>query len=305
VYVISQFSISSITMATRSTRQIAKTFLANVRPEGQGARVRRSIGTPSAKNFTPFLMLDHLVSTGGGFPDHPHRGQETITYVLKGNVDHEDFTGSKGTIKPGDLQFMTAGRGIVHAEMPRKDEQGRDPEIMQLWVDLPKHLKNCEPRYRDLMAKEVPVARPSEEVEIKVISGESYGVKSLQDLAYTPVVFYDYHLKPDAKATQSVPDDFNVFLYILNGSVKINGQDVPEHHCVLFDDQGNLVNIEADEEARLILVGGKRLQQPVVQFGPFVETSQERIMSAFEDYQTGQNGFERSIGWSSEIGNRA
>ncbi|KAA8902624.1 hypothetical protein TRICI_005842 [Trichomonascus ciferrii] len=295
---------STTTTVANTARRISKHFLAHVQPEGAGARVRRSIGTPSAKNLTPFLMLDHLVSTGGGFPDHPHRGQETVTYVLKGNVDHEDFTGSKGTIGPGDLQFMTAGRGIVHAEMPRKDDQGRDPEIMQLWVDLPKHLKDCEPRYRDLMAKEVPIAKPSDEVEIKVISGESHGVKSVQDLAYTPVVFYDYNVKAGAKAVQPVPEDFNVFLYILNGSITINGETIPEHHSVIFEDSGNSINIEADESARFILVGGKRLDQPVVQFGPFVETSQQRIMAAFRDYQTGKNGFERSVGWSSEIGHR-
>lgn len=287
-------------------RKVAKSFLAKEQPEGDGARVRRSIGTPEAKNFTPFLMLDHLVSTGNGFPDHPHRGQETITYVLKGNVDHEDFTGSKGTIGPGDLQFMTAGKGIVHAEMPRLGDNGEKPEIMQLWVDLPQDLKACEPRYRDLAAKEVPIANPNDKVEVKVISGESYGTKSVQDLAYTPVDFYDYRVQPGGELSQQIPVDHNVFLYILEGSLEIDGQHIPEHHCVLFEPAGNTIQAsvaaDAGKETRFILVGGQRLDQPCVQMGPFVETSQDKIVSAIMDYQTGNNGFERSRNWRSDIG---
>jgi redox-sensitive bicupin YhaK (pirin superfamily) len=288
-------------------RAIAKSFLAHEQPEGDGARVRRSIGSMKARNFSPFLMLDHLVATGKGFPDHPHRGQETITYVLQGNVDHEDFTGSKGTIGPGDLQFMTAGRGIVHAEMPRAGDNGESPEIMQLWVDLPKDLKSCAPRYRDLRAKDIPVVNPFVNVEIRVISGESYGTKSVQDLAYTPVVFYDYRIKPGGRVSQKVPEDFNVFLYILHGNIKINGKtDVPEHYSVLFAEEGDSIEVSVDEsaekEARFILVGGQKLDQSVVQYGPFVETSSDLVKQAFMDYQTARNGFERLQGWYSQIG---
>src|SRR5690606_31441282 len=134
-------------------RSIQKVVKAISQSEGSGARVRRSIGTPQLRNFSPFLMLDHFtIGKGAGFPDHPHRGQETITYLLSGSVDHEDFAGHKGTIGPGDLQFMTAGRGIVHAEMPGQQSEDAEGGIqentgMQLWVDLPKELKFCEPRY--------------------------------------------------------------------------------------------------------------------------------------------------------------
>src|SRR5690606_1923782 len=145
-------------------RSIQKVVKALSQSEGAGARVRRSIGTPQLRNLSPFLMLDHFtIAEGAGFPDHPHRGQETITYLLSGSVDHEDFAGNAGTIGPGDLQFMTAGRGIVHAEMPGKQatEDGKKAENtgMQLWVDLPKELKFCEPRYRDLKATEIPLAK--------------------------------------------------------------------------------------------------------------------------------------------------
>lgn len=285
-----------------------KSFLACVQAEGAGAAVRRSIGSENVDHFTPFLMMDHLVSTGDGFPDHPHRGQETITYVLQGNVDHESFTGSKGTIGPGDLQFMTAGRGIVHAEMPKRDAQGRDPEILQLWVDLPKRLKDCAPRYRDLMSREIPkVSDESHKVEVKVISGEAYGTKSIRDLAYTPMVMYDYHIKPGGKINQPVPDGFNVFLYVLTGSLKINEQTIPKNYAVLFEETGTNVSAEVDEttgkDARFILVGGKRLNQPIFQLGPFVETSREKARSAYGDFLKARNGFERSKHWKSQIGN--
>lgn len=288
------------------SRKVVKSFLADEQPEGAGARVRRTIGSGQAKTFTPFLMLDHLVKTGNGFPDHPHRGQETITYVLRGNVDHEDFTGSKGTIGPGDLQFMTAGRGIMHAEMPRKDEKGNEPEIMQLWVDLPRNLKTCKPRYRDLRAKDIPIAKPSEKVEIKVISGTSYGVESVQNLAYTPIVFYDCTVHPGGEVTQSIPEDFNVFIYILKGTLTVNKKQIKENHCVIFNHMGNCVKVAVDDSckkpARFIIVGGQNLDQPVFQEGPFVETSAERIKKAFVDFQNGKSGFERSKGWKSKIG---
>lgn len=296
------------TVHVMTTRRIWRSFLACVQAEGAGAAVRRSIGGEKVEHFTPFLMMDHLVSAGDGFPDHPHRGQETITYVLQGNVDHEDFTGSRGTIGPGDLQFMTAGRGIVHAEMPKKDVQGRDPEILQLWIDLPRHLKDCEPRYRDLMAREIPTAYDeSHKVTVKVISGEAYGTKSTETLAYTPIVMYDYLIKPGGKIKQPVPSDFNVFLYVLTGSLKTNEQTIPKNHAVLFEENGTNVSIgvneTADENARFILVGGKRLDQPIFQLGPFVETSRERARSAFGDFLNFRNGFERSKNWKSNIGN--
>lgn len=287
-------------------RAIYKSFLAVEQSEGVGARVRRSIGTLNVRNFTPFLMLDHLTKAGGGFPDHPHRGQETVTYVLKGAVDHEDFTGSKGTIHAGDLQFMTAGKGIVHAEMFNQEVK-ETPEIMQLWVDLPAELKECEPRYRDLKAEEIPVAKPNDKVEVKVIAGESYGVKSVQDLAYTPMCMYDYKVQPGGVVRQEVPEGWNTFLYVLHGGINVNGKKIDQFNTVLFKPNGDGVEFAVPEdgsETRVVLYGGQILDQEIVQHGPFVETSRDRIVKAFMDYQTGQNGFERASNWSSEIGKR-
>lgn len=335
-------------------KKIYRVVHTTVGHEGHNSRVRRSIGVPEVRNFSPFLMLDHFsIAPEAGFPDHPHRGQETITYVLQGALDHEDFTGSRGTLRRGDLQFMTAGRGVVHAEMPHAatpDEQAAaaeapddytpmggpdDVEGLQLWVDLPVDLKQCEPRYRDLRAAEIPTtsvlgdARGSSSV--KVISGEAYGVSSLQDLAYTPVWMLDYVVEPPGNddapivVEQRIPAGFNSFVYIISGAnVTIADRTVGSHTNVFFtanptDPEVVRITVGSSpktgsgtEDAllapanstRFLIVAGQILDQPVVQHGPFVEISRERIIKAFNDYQTFSNGFERAWGWASHIGRR-
>ncbi|RMZ90779.1 hypothetical protein DV736_g1986, partial [Chaetothyriales sp. CBS 134916] len=299
-------------------RAIRKTFLAREQSEGAGARVRRSIGTPQQQNLTPFLMLDHFrVPHGAGFPDHPHRGQETITYLMEGSIDHEDFAGNKGTIGPGDLQFMTAGRGVMHAEMP-----GSTTEIntgMQLWVDLPEKLKSCEPRYRDLRADEIPQAQSADgRVSIKVISGRALGVDSVQDLAYTPVWLLDVTIQPGGRLAQEIPKDWNAFAYTLsgltsfaNGSYEVAAtaaaqEHVQPYHIVIFQQQGDeiIAQVEqgASEPARFILVAGQPHDQPIVQYGPFVTTSRDAVIQAMQDFHNHANGFERAKNWQSEIG---
>jgi redox-sensitive bicupin YhaK (pirin superfamily) len=198
-------------------------------------------------------MLDHFtISPGAGFPDHPHRGQETITYLLSGAVDHEDFAGNAGTIHAGDLQFMTAGRGIMHAEMPN---QGFTDNVgMQLWVDLPRELKGCEPRYRDLMAKEIPVVESDGgKVVVKVISGKRDGVDSVKDLAYTPVWLFDIELKPGGKLEQEIPLSWNAFVYVLEGEALFGRgkqtKGVAQYHIGVFDQEGDCVTAEIGEGA--------------------------------------------------------
>ncbi|WEW58455.1 RNA pol II transcription cofactor [Emydomyces testavorans] len=298
------------------SRAIRQAFLAIEQSEGAGARVRRSIGTAKLKNFSPFLMLDHFtIGKGAGFPDHPHRGQETITYLLSGGVDHEDFAGNKGTIGPGDLQFMTAGRGIMHAEMPHENPDGSPNVGMQLWVDLPEKLKMCEPRYRDLRASEIPTVTVDDgKARVKVISGQSHGVDSVRDLAYTPVWIFDITLQPGGKITQALPKGWNAFAYTLAGSTTFgkdssaSSKTVPEFYNVVFDQEGDLIDAsnlpDAKEDSRFILVAGQPLDQNVVQYGPFVLNSQEEVYQAMLDFQTASNGFERARGWESKIGKR-
>ncbi|KIW07711.1 uncharacterized protein PV09_01644 [Verruconis gallopava] len=293
-------------------RGIRQSILAVSQSEGVGARVRRSIGTPRLRNLSPFLMLDHFsISPGAGFPDHPHRGQETITYLLQGAVDHEDFTGSKGTIETGDLQFMTAGKGVVHAEMPRQNEDGSPNVGLQLWVDLPKSLKYCEPRYRDLRAKEIPsVDLDDGKVHVKVISGQSHGVDSVKDLAYTPVWLLDIEIKPGGRIEQPLPVGWTAFAYSLEGTVTFGegdkAQTVPRYHNTVFEQEGDKVVASVDagatESARFVLVAGLPHDQKIVQYGPFVLNSEEEVYQALMDYQMHRNGFERAANWESEIG---
>ena len=304
--------IPSEPLTTTTPRKIRQSFLAIEQSEGAGARVRRSIGTPKLRNFSPFLMLDHFaIPPGAGFPDHPHRGQETITYLLSGAVDHEDFAGHKGTIEAGDLQFMTAGRGIVHAEMPQQNKEGTPNVGMQLWVDLPKQLKMCEPRYRDLRAGEIPEATADEgRVKVKIISGQAYGTESLKELAYTPVWLLDFTVQPGGSVRQALPKGWNAFAYTLSGDVIVSSdgisRPVAQYHNVVFEQEGDSVDISVEEgaeaEARFILVAGLPLDQPIVQYGPFVVTSRDEVMQAMRDYQTHSNGFERARNWESEIG---
>ncbi|KAF2728872.1 RmlC-like cupin [Polyplosphaeria fusca] len=302
----------SETFTTTAPRKIQKSFLAVEQSEGAGARVRRSIGTPQLKNFSPFLMLDHFaVPPGAGFPDHPHRGQETITYLMSGAIDHEDFAGNKGTIQEGDLQFMTAGRGIVHAEMPAQNTDGSPNVGMQLWVDLPKELKYTEPRYRDLRAKEIPEATADDgKVKVKVISGLSYGVESAKELAYTPVWLLDFKVQPGGTVKQSLPKGWNAFAYTLSGTTIFSSDGVSrpieQYHNVVFDKEGDSIEASveagAEGEANFILVAGLPLDQPIVQYGPFVVNSRDEVMQAMMDYQSHSNGFERALNWESEIG---
>lgn len=292
-------------------RTILKHFLALEQAEGQGARVRRSIGTMNLKNFTPFLMLDHFnVAPGlGGFPGHPHHGQETITYITQGAMAHEDFTGSSGVLFPGDLQFMTAGKGVVHSEVPVKMDENDDHNAsctgIQLWIDLPEKLKNCDPRYRDLRNSEIPTVKPNDKVEVKVISGNAYGVESHRDLAYTPVHYYHYTIKPGGSFKQQVPKVFNAFIYLLNGRLYINDKNFEPYSAIFFKRDGDFIEgsnpVDAELNVSFVLVGGQVLEQPIVQNGLFVETSKEKLKEVLNNYKLGTNGFEKAHEWEPTI----
>ncbi|KAL1795571.1 hypothetical protein ACET3X_005795 [Alternaria dauci] len=312
--------IPSETYTTYSPRRIAKHFIAIEQDEGVGMRVRRAIGNSRLPNLTPFVMLDHFDSNFGGAedaaaPDHPHRGQETITYILQGGVDHEDFTGSRGTLDAGDLQFMTAGRGIMHSEVPREDQQGKRNIGLQLWVDLPEALKYCEPRYRDLKAEAIPrVLVDNGRVSVKVISGQAFGTQSVPELAYTPMWYLHFTVQKSGRFQLPLPASWNAFCYVLEGEVVVTNGGALERrfgafNTVVFEQDGDSVEIgvpaDAKQDANFILVAGLPLDQPIVQYGPFVATSREEAMQAVVDFRTRSNGFERAAGWVSENSTRS
>lgn len=283
-------------------RRVAKIVLSVEQAEGVGARVRRSIGRKDLKNLDPFLMLDEFsVRKPAGFPDHPHRGFETVTYLLRGTSAHEDFCGRQGTLGPGDLQWMTAGRGIVHAEMPLSEEPIHG---LQLWVNLRRAHKMVEPQYQELKAPEIP--RPSKAgVSIAVISGEALGQKS-PVYTRTPTIFLDLKLKQGAKHVQPIPSGWTAFIYTLSGSVCIGpAEDMKQigpHHTVVLEN-GDYIQVEnkAGEECHFVLIAGEPIHEPVVQYGPFVMNSEEEITQTIKDFQTKTNGFERAKAWRSNI----
>jgi len=286
-----------------ASRSITLAVLSVEQGEGIGARVRRSIGRPELKNHDPFLMLDEFnVDNQGGFPDHPHRGFETVTYMLEGQFQHEDFAGHKGTIGPGDLQWMTAGRGIVHSEMPVKTNTRAHG--LQLWINLPKAQKMCDPQYQELRDQEIKRARPEEGVEIKVIAGASHGISS-QVYTRTPTMFLDIKMAKNKTVTQSIPTSYTGFIYTLTGTIYVGEkafEGKAHYTLVLSEDGTETVQISTkDEDAHFVLIAGQPLKEPIVQHGPFVMNSEDEIYNTFDDFQSKKNGFERAKNWKSTI----
>ncbi|KDP39220.1 hypothetical protein JCGZ_00977 [Jatropha curcas] len=281
-------------------RQVVRKFLARPQREGVGATVRRSIGRFELKYFDPFLVLDEFsVTAPAGFPDHPHRGFETVTYMLQGAVTHEDFEGHKGTIGAGDLQWMTAGRGIVHSEMPAS--QGTQKGL-QLWINLSSKYKMIEPRYQEILSKDIAEAS-KDGVKVRVIAGESLGTKS-PIYTRTPTMYLDFTLKPGAHLRQPIPITWNAFVYVLEGEGKFGcakSVATSAHHLLLL---GSGDGLEAwnksSKPLRFILVGGEPLGEPLVQFGPFVMNTQEEIDQTIDDFENYVNGFEKARHWRSE-----
>ncbi|XP_021739580.1 pirin-like protein [Chenopodium quinoa] len=281
-------------------RPVVRRFQARPQREGVGAVVRRSIGRFELKYFDPFLFLDEFsVSAPGGFPDHPHRGFETVTYMLQGAITHEDFAGHKGTINAGDLQWMTAGRGIVHSEMPAT--QGVQKGL-QLWINLSSKHKMVEPRYQEVQSKDVVEAEKNG-VKVRVIAGEALGKKS-PVYTRTPTLYLDFTLKQGANLQQPIPKSWNAFVYVLEGEgIFGNSRSSPvtAHHLLLLGPGDGLVAWnKSTKPLRFILVGGEPLGEPLVQLGPFVMNTQEEIDQTLEDFDNCVNGFERVKFWKSE-----
>ncbi|CAN3373887.1 hypothetical protein DIURU_004401 [Diutina rugosa] len=276
------------------------------RDDGLGALVKRSIGNKETPKFNPFLILDHFKSDGpAGFPQHPHAGQEIITYCLAGKICHEDFTGSKGILYPGDLQFMAAGKGIVHSEMPLEDNDGTNAQLLQLWIDLPNKVKDAPARYFDLREWEVPKFVSADgDITVKVVAGKSYGVESRKNLTYTGVEFYHYILKPGATFTQPVNPDYNYFLYVFKGSgLRVVNTPAKEFDNLFFNRDGDTISGSTTGDVEFVLVGGEVLEQPSIHLGPFVAVNEADINQKFVDYENSRNGFENRKTWRSLISN--
>ncbi|KAA8531318.1 hypothetical protein F0562_006027 [Nyssa sinensis] len=293
-------SASDQTLCFHRPRLVAKKVLAKPQSEGDGAVVRRSIGRSELKILDPFLMLDEFaVSPPAGFPDHPHRGFETVTYMLQGAFAHQDFAGHKGTIQTGDVQWMTAGRGIIHSEMPAGEGTQKG---LQLWINLSSKDKMIEPRYQELLSQDISRAE-KDGVEVRVIAGEAMGVQS-PVYTRTPTMYLDFTLKPRAQLHQTIPESWNSFVYIIEGEGVFgysNSSSVTAHHVlVLGPGDGLSVWNKSSKPLRFVLIGGQPLNEPVVQYGPFVMNTQAEIDQTIEDYHYSKNGFEKAKFWGSQ-----
>ncbi|TMW65578.1 hypothetical protein Poli38472_008220 [Pythium oligandrum] len=289
------------------TREVSCKFMARKMSEGAGASVHRTIGPYMPSQIDPLIMLDEFyVGLPGGFPDHPHRGFETVTYVLptsEGSMIHEDFLGNKGELRAGDLQWMTPGRGIVHAEMPASKVPVNG---LQLWINLPKSRKMMPPRYQEIKREEVPhVFNEEKNVEAIVFAGEVFGRKGpIQTEA--PVTYIHFILKKGAKLEYRIPEGHNVFVYTLKGEGEIAGQSTEAHTTLVMEPEGDGIEATTSYEngVEFIAMSGLPLREPVASHGPFVMNTKEEIRQTIIDYQTGTNGFENAPHWESEIGRR-
>ncbi|KAL4453353.1 hypothetical protein ABPG74_017560 [Tetrahymena malaccensis] len=284
-------------------RTIAKVFTCPEEDEGVGARVIRVIGSHFCRRLDPFLMLDYfMVKLPAGFPDHPHRGFETVTYMLEGTMLHEDFKGNKGTLEPGDIQWMTAGKGIVHAEMPGSKDQ--TSYGFQLWVNLDKNNKMCDPQYQEFKAEKLPVVQ-REGIWIRLIAGEALGEKG-PIFTRTPAFYMDVKLEKNVKFDQHIPSQFRGMVFLYEGSIVAGDtlQEVNDKQAAIFEPQEaaeNLHIVAGDNGAKFILFAGLPINEEIHSSGPFVLESQESLNQTFEDYEQEKNGFEGAGDWKSEI----
>lgn len=262
--------------------------------DGAGVKLNRVIGTSIVPDIDPFLMLDEFRSDQAGdyiagFPDHPHRGFETVTYMLAGRMRHQDNHGHSGLMVPGSVQWMTAGRGIVHSEMPEQEDG-----LMwgfQLWVNLPARDKMNAPRYQEFSPESIPVVRPVSGVEIKLIAGELGGATGpVQGIATRPL-YWDITLAPDITYAPLVPDSHQAFLYLFQGDAVVgpnDGHNAGQGQMVVLGN-GNTIEIHSGSGgARLLLIAGQPLREPVARYGPFVMNTQDEIHQAFQDYREGR-----------------
>jgi redox-sensitive bicupin YhaK (pirin superfamily) len=262
--------------------------------DGAGVKLTRVIGQPQLADLDPFLMLDEFGTDNpgdyiAGFPDHPHRGFETVTYMLDGRMRHRDNHGHEGVLVPGSVQWMTAGRGIVHSEMPEQQE-GR-MRGFQLWLNLPARDKMTAPRYQEFGPERIPVATPSPGAQVKVIAGTVGDVTGPIVQPATDPTYLDIELTAGARFTHELPEGHAAFVYAYEGSLRVGsggGAKVLGTHELAVLGAGHLVEIEGGTAARAILVAGKPLREPVAKYGPFVMNTREELLRAFEDFQNGR-----------------
>jgi len=288
------------TEAVARPRELERLVTGQATSDGAGVKLTRVLTQPLQRRLDPFLMLDAFGTDNaddyaGGFPNHPHRGFETVTYMIAGRMRHRDNAGHEGLLQNGGVQWMTAGRGIVHSELPEQQE-GR-MEGFQLWLNLPADRKMAEPWYRDIQSDEIPEFSTAEGAHVRVIAGASHGVAGAMQREATLPLYLDVTLQPGARFEQLVPAAHNVFVYVYRGEVEVGGAQVGAQRMAILrngaDRDGLVLQAtvaSADGPAKALVIAGRPLNEPIAQYGPFVMNTQEQIFQAVEDYRSGKFG---------------
>ena len=265
--------------------------------DGAGVKLTRVLTQDLQRRLDPFLMLDAFGSDHpddyiAGFPDHPHRGFETITYMIAGRMRHRDSAGHEGLLENGGVQWMTAGKGVIHSEIPQQEAGAM--EGFQLWLNLPGRDKMNAPWYRDFKHTELPQFTTSAGVGVTVIAGASHGVQGAVTRDATAPVYLDLHLPAGASFAQTLPPGHNAFVYVYRGEVKVSGQRVPVQRMAVLsnDPAADGVVIEASSDAKALLIAGQPLNEPIAQYGPFVMNTKDEIYQALNDFRDGRLGEE-------------
>jgi redox-sensitive bicupin YhaK (pirin superfamily) len=290
--------MSSLTRTPNATDSIAQPRRVERLVEGErtsdgaGVRLTRVLSQPLQRRLDPFLMLDAFGTDNpddyiAGFPDHPHRGFETVTYMIAGRMRHRDSAGNEGLLQNGGVQWMTAGRGVIHSELPEQ-EAGR-MEGFQLWLNLPARDKMRAPWYRDIPAAQIPAFTTADGVDVRVIAGASHGVDGAVQREVTEPLYLDLELPAGARFAQPLPTTHNAFVYVYRGAVSIAGTRVPVQRMAILanDAAADGVVIEAQEPSRVLLIAGRPLNEPIAQYGPFVMNTKDELYKAVQDLQSG------------------
>lgn len=274
-----------------TNRTISHIIEPNLVIEGAGVLLRRSFGPHVTNKFDPFLLFDHFAFNNPiegpirGFPTHPHRGIETVTYMLEGTVRHRDSLGNMGTIAEGDVQWMTSGRGILHEEMPQRSAGGNIYGF-QLWVNLPAAQKMGQPRYQEVAADTIPVVE-KDGATIRLVAGEVDGVRGpVTEIAAAPL-YMDVKLAPGSRFSTPVPSGHTVLAYVFEGVGEFSGEVVESVSMVVFNDDGDQLEVKTDAGVRFMFVAGAPFKEPIVPYGPFVMNTVEEIQETIRELRNG------------------
>jgi redox-sensitive bicupin YhaK (pirin superfamily) len=272
--------------------------------EGEGFVVHRSFPNNVILDFDPFLLLDEIgpkdlaPGEAKGAPDHPHRGFETVTYMLEGRFEHRDSRGHAGKLGPGDVQWMTAGSGVVHSEMPEKEfaRIGGRLHGFQLWVNLPRQDKFSKPYYQEIPSSKIPLVT-NRDVTARIIAGDAFGTRAIIETRI-PIIYVHFTLQPSARTVLSVPKEYNTFAYVVGGQGQFgpnnNQKEVHRGQMVIFENNGDQIEVKASKNTKspfdMLLIGGTPINEPIARYGPFVMNTKEEVYQAIQDYNDGLMG---------------